>query len=302
MLQLLPIQPIDSKINDNDTFAMNAPDLSRVRVLTADDTAEVQAFLSVRPVHTVVMSSFICDNGIESDLNRGRFYGYTNPDGKLEGVALIGHLTLVEARSEEALVSLAHTARNAETPIHLIMSSGIEAERFHFYLTDGLTNPRLVCTEVLFEAAFPFQVQKCEWNIRSADMSQLEKVAEAQAEIAFIECGVDPLQRDRAGFLKRVARRIDQGRVFTIFEDGKLIFKTDIIAETPEAIYLEGIYVHPDHRGRGVGAKCLADLTLELMNRVEKICLLSNVDFEAAHRSFERAGFRRTDHCATIFV
>jgi len=108
------------------------PDLSTVRVLTPEDTQEVQTFLSIRPVHTVVMSSFIVDNGIESDLNRGRFYGYRNSAGKLEGVALIGHSTLVEARSDEALKALAYVARSAETPIHLVMSGGNDAAAYRY--------------------------------------------------------------------------------------------------------------------------------------------------------------------------
>ena len=288
--------------NNNRYFLSAAPDMSRVGSLKESDHQEALSFLAVRPVQTVVMSSFITDNGVESELNRGRFFAYRNAEGQIEGIALIGHSTLVEARSEKALEALAFCARKSETPIHLIMSSGSEAERFWFHLTDGLTEPRLTCTEALFEVAFPYAVQKCEWNIGNADMSQLLLVAEAQAEIAFVECGVDPLMKDREGFLKRVARRIEQDRVFTVFEDGKLIFKADIIAETPETIYLEGIYVHPDHRGTGVGSRCLAAMTLKLLGRVENICMLSNVDFAAAHKSYHKAGYRQTDHCVTLFV
>lgn len=279
-----------------------APDLTRVQKLTAENTTEVLAFLSVRPVHTVVMSSFIADNGIESDLNRGKFYGYRNAEGKLEGVALIGHSTLVETRSDEALKALAFVARTAETPIHLIMSSGDAAERFWTYLDGGATSPRLTCTEALFEISFPFAVQKSKWKIENATMHHLIEVAEAQAEVAFIECGVDPMVRDREGFLKRVARRIEQKRVFVAMAGDKMVFKADIIAETDNVIYLEGIYVAPEYRGREVGSKCLASLSLDLLNRAEHICLLSNIDFKGAHKSFEKAGYRTAGHCTTLFV
>ena len=60
------------------------------------------------------MTSFIQDNGIESELNRGKFYGYRNMDGTLEGVALIGHTTLVEARTREAIKTLAFKARSSK--------------------------------------------------------------------------------------------------------------------------------------------------------------------------------------------
>ena len=270
--------------------------------LNGSDEAEVLRFLAVNPVQTVVMSSYIADNGIESELNRGTFYGHRDPDGSLDGVALIGHSTLVEARSDDAMTALAFAAKNTNVPVHLIMSNGDDAESFFARWTDGVREPRLRCVEDRFEAAFPFAVQSCEYAVGNADMSQLEAVAKAQAEIAFIECGVDPMLRDREGFLKRVARRIDQNRVFSVVEDGKLVFKADVIAETDETIYLEGIYVDPDLRGKGVGSRCLAALTVQLLSRVPNICLLSNVDFFNAHKSFQKAGSRRTGQCTTLFV
>jgi GNAT superfamily N-acetyltransferase len=279
-----------------------APDTSKVHELKTKDQKETLAFLAIRPVHTVVMTSFINDNGIEGSLNRGKFYGYRNSLGTLEGIALIGHTTLVEARSEEALKALAFTAKSAETPIHLIMSSGTAAESFWDYYSDGIVQPRLRCTEILFEINFPFLVQECKQEIRPADADELLQVAEAQAEIAFMECGIDPMRKDREGFLKRVARRIEQGRIFVVFENGKLVFKADIISETVDVIYLEGIYVGAEFRGQGIGYKCLSKLCLELLNRVQNICLLSNVDFKKAHQSFRKAGFKNTNQCTTIFV
>lgn len=289
-------------IETHEAFNMTAPDLSRVALLTTEETAEVLAFLSVRPVHTVVMTSFINDNGIESELNRGKYYGYRGRGGELEGVALIGHSTLVEARSDEALRTLAHVARTSETPIHLIMSSGTAAETFWQHMTDGLTEPRLKCTEALFDVSFPFAVQTTDRQVKNADMSHLIAVAEAQAEVAFIECGVDPMQKDREGFLKRVARRIEQNRVFVVTDGDELVFKADVIAETDEVIYLEGVYVSEKYRGQGIGSECLASLTLQLLDRATHICMLSNVEFKGAHKSFVKAGFHNTDHCTTLFV
>mgnify|MGYP001433758517 CR=1 FL=1 len=278
------------------------PDMSKVSCLSEADRDEVLAFLSERPVHTVVMTSFINDNGMVSDLNRGKFYGYRGTKGELEGVALIGHSTLVEARTENALTALALTARTAETPIHLVMSSGDSAQHFWNRLTDGLSEPRLTCTELLFELNFPFMVQNCEWDIRPARPEELMQVAEAHAEVAEIECGVNPMIKDREGYLKRVLRRIEQGRVFVAFDGDTLVFKADIIAETPETIYLEGVYTGREYRGKGIGSRCLAALALELVSRVPNICMLSNVDFEYAHKSFAKAGFKTTDKCTTLFV
>jgi len=81
-----------------------------------------------------------------------------------------------------------------------------------------------------------------------------------------------------------------------------LVFKADIIAETSEVAYLEGVFVGEEYRGKGIGPKCLSALTVELLSRVANVCLLSNVDFGSAHRSFEKAGFRSSDECTTLFV
>src|SRR5215210_2859223 len=75
--------------------------------LSAEPRCQLLSFLARRAVHTVYMAGLIRDNGVVSPLNRGSFYACRNAHGVLEGVALIGHATLVEARSAAALGSFA---------------------------------------------------------------------------------------------------------------------------------------------------------------------------------------------------
>src|SRR6267378_8368869 len=82
-----------------------------VQSLALGQEAEVLAFLAERPIHTVIMASMIRDNGLVSPLNRGTFYSCRDAAGRLEGVALIGHLTMVETRSEEAIELFAKLAQ-----------------------------------------------------------------------------------------------------------------------------------------------------------------------------------------------
>ena len=293
---------VKNVVSANGLFPILTPDLSKVRILTEGDRTEVLGFLNQRPVHTVVMTSFIRDNGMESELNRGEFYGYRNAAGTLEGVALIGHSTLVEVRNDEALRALALVARTSKAPINLIMSSGSSASLFWNYLKGDGTAPKRALTELLFEVGFPLLVQNCEYDVRLATSDELVPVAEAHAEVAVIEQGVNPMERDREGFLDRVMRRIKLHRVFVVFDGDRLVFKADVIAETDNVAYLEGVYVAPEYRGKGIGSKCMSKLCLDLLTRVENVCLLSNVEFKAAHRSFIKAGMRNTDACTTLLV
>jgi len=269
--------------------------------LNVQDVAEVTAFLNIRPVHTVVMASFIRDNGIAGELNRGTFYGYRNSEGDFEGVALIGHSTLIEARSENAMMAFAKKAKTERVAINLIMSEHEDALKFWQYYA-GASEPRLTCTELLFQTGFPMLVRECEFDVRTALPDEIEQIAEAHAEVAFIETGSDPMIKDREGFMSRVARRIEMGRTFVVFENGKLLFKADIIAEADGIIYLEGIYVAEEYRCKGVGSKCLSQSTLMLLDRAKNVRMLINLRFENAHKSFQKAGYKVTGRCTTLFV
>lgn len=291
-----------SAIAGRGIFPQTAPEMSRLRPLGNANEQEVLEFLNVRPVHTVVMASFIRDNGMENADNRGKFYAYRSVRGTLEGVALIGHTTLIEARSEDSLTAFALAARRSETPIHFMMSGGETIKTFWNRYAGGKRAPRLVCPELLFELTFPFTAQKCKWNVRLAEAGELGQIAVAHDEVAFIESGSSPLAKDGTEFLKRCLKRIEQRRTFVVFENDRLVFKADIAAETSDVVYLEGIYVAPEYRGQGISSSCLANLGLQLIERFENVCLLSNVKFVNAHRSFLRAGFRNTGSCQTIFV
>src|SRR5438477_4688744 len=93
---------------------------------------EVLQFLSTRPVHTVVMAGFIRDNGLVSPLNRGTFYGCRDEEGRLVGVALIGHVTMVKSSTEAALESFAQLAQDFRQA-HGILGGQGEATRFWNY-------------------------------------------------------------------------------------------------------------------------------------------------------------------------
>lgn len=281
---------------------VNTSYLKNVSELKEGNREEILSFLGQRPVHTVVMTSWILDNGVESELNRGKFYGYRNENGKLEGVALIGHCTLIEAHSEEAQIAFALQARTSTVNINLMMATGDSIEHFWQVYKGDATQPKHLFTEILFDIKFPLPLPKQSYELRLATKDELLLVAEAQGLIAFEETGRNPFEVDHERFLERVMRRIEQGRIWVVMEDGKLVFKADVIAKTDSVSYLEGIYTNPEMRGQGIGSSCLLQLSHILLRETPRLCLLSNVEFKHAHRAFQKAGFRVADSCKTIFV
>src|SRR6478672_8891854 len=123
---------------------------SNITELDRSDEAEVVEFLSGRPLHTVFMMGLIRDNGLLSPQNRGSFYGSRNYSGQLEAVALIGHATMVEAHTENSLISFARVARNCRGA-HLIRGEQQSTQVFWTYYAGGDTEPRSVACEHLYE-------------------------------------------------------------------------------------------------------------------------------------------------------
>jgi predicted GNAT family acetyltransferase len=161
---------------------------------------------------------------------------------------------------------------------------------------------RLACREMLFELRCPVAVGAPVEGLRRATLDDLELVLPVQAELARAESGVSPLETDAEGFRRRTARRIEQGRTWVVIKGGRLTFKAEVQSETPQVIYLEGIYVAPSERGRGLGAACLSQLSRALLTRAQSVCLLANERNREAHALYRRVGFRFRSVYDTIFL
>jgi len=74
------------------------------------------------------------------------------------------------------------------------------------------------------------------------------------------------------------------------------------MSETPDVIYLEGVYVHPEERGRGYGARCLSQLSRNLLQRAKSICLLVNEQHQQSHAFYRSAGFTLCAYYDSIFL
>ncbi|MEP6919853.1 MAG: GNAT family N-acetyltransferase [bacterium] len=273
----------------------------RVALLTEADTEEVLEFLSPRPIHTVYLASLVRDNGISSPLNRGSFFGCRDQRDLLTGVALIGHATIIETENESCIEAFAMLAKSSSLG-HLIRGEQEKVKTFWSYYAKGNHAARLLCGELLLELRSIPGVTEIVPGLRLATMSDLDIVVTVNAEMACDESGVNPLKRDAQGFRDRTALRIGKGRVWVWVEEGQLLFKTDIIAETPQTIYVEGVYVEPQHRSRGYGLRCMSQLAGMLLQRTNSICLTVNAKADDTQRFYRRAGYEVASRYDTIYL
>jgi predicted GNAT family acetyltransferase len=243
-----------------------------VTSLSPDEEVHVLSLLTPDSLTNVIMAGFIRDNGFSNPLNRGQFYGCRDEKGTLEGVALIGHTVLVHALSSNALKAFAEIARR-ESPKNLLMAERQVGEEFWKYYAENDAQPRLVCPIVFLRAPIVRNGGPTDSGLRVATPDELHHLMDVHAQIVRETSNINPLQKDPNGFRERYLRRIEKKRVWVLFREGKLIFKADVLAESPDATYIEGVYVRPDERGKGIGRQCMAALGKALQDRTKAIYL-----------------------------
>ena len=131
----------------------------------------------------------------------------------------------------------------------MIMGEQDRIEDYWSYCANAGQEMRLACRESLLELRCPVAVRERVSRMSLATINELDLVMPVQAQMAFEESGVNPLEVDPDGFRKRCARRIEQGRTWVVLENNELVFKADIISDTPDVIYLEGVWLSEENRG-----------------------------------------------------
>ncbi|HZS03299.1 MAG TPA: GNAT family N-acetyltransferase [Blastocatellia bacterium] len=274
-----------------------------VRRLTEADRDAALALLSGDPQRGIHLYSLITDNGFSHPTNRGAFYGCL-AGGELIGLALLGHSILLYARpgyEETTFSEFARLANKIRAKGHVIFGPRAWVESFFNHLSrhgreTRLTNEHRWC--VCERAELPLK----RLQLRRANPEQLEALMDAHAEMFIESSGVDPRLTDPEGFRRRSAERIERKRTWVKLEDGRVVFKVEVVSETDEAVYIEGVWTHPDCRGRGIATSCLNEITHRLLKKKKAVCLTIEPEEEAARHVYERVGFVHTEDYEARFL
>jgi predicted GNAT family acetyltransferase len=85
-------------------------------------------------------------------------------------------------------------------------------------------------------------------------------------------------------------------------DSGNVVFKAEIVSQTPRVAYLEGVWVSPDNRSLGQGTDCVLQISKDLMSRSDSVCLFVNEENTSALKFYERMGFKDKETFDTIFL
>ncbi len=130
--------------------------------------------------------------------------------------------------------------------------------------------------------------------VRRVRKDEMDVIMPACVSMFTEEVGVSPLAGD-GGLLyqARVAELVSAGRSFARVEDGRVVFKAEIGAATPRACQIQGVWVAPEHRGRGLSKSGMAAVLGYALRDVSPVVSLYVNDFNTAARATYRSvGFR----------
>jgi predicted GNAT family acetyltransferase len=99
----------------------------------------------------------------------------------------------------------------------------------------------------------------------------------------------------------RVRELVAAGRAFARFDGDRIVFKAEVGAVTKKACQVQGVWVDPDLRGRGLSVAGMAAVVKVCLRDIAPTVSLYVNDFnEPARRSYERVGFMQVGTFASV--
>lgn len=141
-------------------------------------------------------------------------------------------------------------------------------------------------------------------DVRPATMAQFERYLPAAAAMFAEELGTSPhVAPGTEPFRSRIAELISAGRALASYDHrGQVIFKAEIGAVTPHTAQIQGVWVRPDLRRRGVGTGAMAAVINYAITLAPTVSLYVN-DFNlGARRMYDRLGMREVATLATVLL
>ncbi|SCL21478.1 hypothetical protein GA0070624_2328 [Micromonospora rhizosphaerae] len=272
-----------------------------VRQLGESERRAVERLLDLDPFAGAQVAERVAARGLAWWRAEGRILGY-GPRRHLESICWLGgNLTPVLA-SEPAVAAFADQLSTEERLCSSIVGRadavlGLWGRLSAYWgpARDVRPNQPLLATDALPTVAADPEVRR----VRSGEIDRLFPAAVAMYTE---EVGISPLADDGGrGYRRRVADLVRSGRAYAQFVDGKVIFKAELAVVTRRTAQVQGVWVAPEWRGRGIATAAMAAVVRDALMRVAPTVSLYVNDFNLpARRVYERCGFRPVGTLATV--
>jgi predicted GNAT family acetyltransferase len=140
-------------------------------------------------------------------------------------------------------------------------------------------------------------------EVRRSTRRDLDALYPACVAMYTEEVGVSPeLNGGGDLYRARVAQLVSRGWSFGRYDDqGHVLFKAEVACASPYAAQIQGVYVDPAYRGRGLASAGMAAVVALVRREIAPVVSLYVNEWNtSARRAYERAGFEETGRFATV--
>jgi predicted GNAT family acetyltransferase len=283
---------------------MSAPPLFRLtderRVTVVRDAAMVRRVLDEDPVGTCMVASRVADHGVDPTAIGGELWTRRRPSESLcyagpNLIPLRGDIGDLNAFADKAM----STARRCSSLVgraEFVLPMWHRLENAWGPARDVREHQPLMALDSAPQCAI-------DPAVRPVRMDDLDAYLVAAIDMFIGEVGVDPRLGDGGrGYRRRVAGLIAAGRAWARFERGEVVFKAEVGSQSPAVGQIQGVWVHPDSRGRGLGAAGTAALAAAVVRGGRTASLYVNSFNTVARATYARIGFREVGTFATVLL
>ncbi|ALC31801.1 GNAT family N-acetyltransferase [Streptomyces sp. CFMR 7] len=264
------------------------------RVLEPSDLGAALAILESEPVANAFVTSRVQVAGLDPWRLGGEMWGWY-ADGRLRSLCYAGANLVPICAGPEAVRAFADRARRAGRRCSSIVGPAEPTALLWRLLEPGWGPAREVrANQPLMVTESPSADITPDPLVRRIRKDEMEVLMPACVAMFTEEVGISPLAGD-GGLLyqARVAELIGAGRSFARIDDGKVVFKAEIGAATPQACQIQGVWVAPEHRGKGLSETGMAAVLRYALADVAPVVSLYVNDYNTpARKAYHRVGFR----------
>jgi predicted GNAT family acetyltransferase len=266
------------------------------RVLAPGELDDAMALLESEPVNNAFVTSRVQVAGLDPWRLGGEMWGWYE-GGRLRSLCYSGANLVPICATPEAVRAFAERARRTGRRCSSIVGPAEPTAALWRLLEPSWGPAREVRAHqpLMVADRMPDDITP-DPLVRRIRKDEMEVIMPACVAMFTEEVGVSPMAGD-GGLLyqARVAELVGAGRSFARIEDGKVVFKAEIGAATPAACQIQGVWVAPEHRGRGLSVTGMAAVLRYALADVAPVASLYVNDFNTpARASYRRVGFRET--------
>ncbi len=260
------------------------------------DPAELDAALAVldrEPVANAFVAARVRVAGLDPWRLGGEMWGwYTG--GRLESLCYAGANLVPICAGPEAVRAFAERARRSGRRCSSIVGPAEPTAELWSLLEPSWGPAREVRARqpLMVARSLPVDVTP-DPLVRRVRRDEMDLIMPACVAMFTEEVGISPLAGD-GGLLyqARVAELVTSGRAFARIEDGRVVFKAEIGAVTQHACQIQGVWVAPEYRGRGLSETGMSAVLHHALRDVAPVASLYVNDFNTAARAaYRRVGF-----------